>query len=156
MNEIKLLKEIKDLAKECINTDQIYELIHFINNIDSQINMKCNLCGESLQLEEPCERAGLVDTKVSGGYSSTPGNGFGALDDLSTYEFSICEFCLDWLFTQFKIPPKITGPYDFEFKPAEQRVREDDWRKQKDRFYTEASRRASLRQIQLRGTHFYK
>ena len=112
--------------------------------------MTCNFCGEPLQFEEHCERAGLVDAKVSGGYSSTPGNGSGALDDCTTYEFSICEFCLDWLFTQFKTPPKLTelhgDPNSIpSFRSATKRVAEDDWRKQKKKFYDEQRRRAALR-----------
>jgi hypothetical protein len=114
--------------------------------------MTCDFCGEPLQFEEHCERAGLVDVKVSGGYSSTPGNGSGALDDRTVYKFSICEFCLDWMFTQFKIPPKMTEligdgieiSADL-FKSAIKRVAEDDWRKQKKKFYNEQTRRCVAR-----------
>lgn len=112
----------------------------------------CNLCGEPCGLVVDhggtpyTEHMGLF-AEVTGGYESTPGNGQGALDDCTTYRFAICEFCLDWLFTQFKIPPQVSwmdGTLD-PFRPATQRVEEDDWRRMKDEFRIEAARRALLR-----------
>ena len=91
---------------------------------------------------------GLVDAEVSGGYSSTPGNGSGALDDRTSYRFSLCEFCLDWLFSQFKIPPAVKdmdgdpiGPW----KPAAQRVMEDVWRIKRQEFFIDQRRRELAR-----------
>lgn len=105
----------------------------------------CNMCGQSCTLEPgplgggPC---GLIDAEVRGYYNSTPGNGSGALDDGDTYKFSLCEFCLDWLFNTFVIPVEVKdGVQDLpesppiKWKPAMQRVSEDKWRKQKERFY---------------------
>jgi len=117
----------------------------------------CNLCGELCGSERSAEYGamGLINCVVSGGYSSTPGNGDGALDDCSSYKFSMCEFCLDWLFTQFRTPPQVghysigTGEETGEsevFRPAEQRVREDEWRRHKEEFAAERARRAVLRE----------
>lgn len=106
----------------------------------------CNLCGH------PCgvpgdRRMGLVEQTVTGGYHSTPGNGDGALDDLTSYKFSLCEFCLDWLFSRFVIPVETSSHMgDVEpFQPAEQRVRDDAWRKYKDEFFVEFEKRNAAR-----------
>jgi hypothetical protein len=133
----------------------------------------CNLCGLSCNLKN-WGPEGLIDAVVIGGYESTPGNGSGALDDMTRYRFSICEFCLDWLFTKFRIPVVVDDPMndylldDGEtieeglermgvvqilerpqpnpWRPAAQRVAEDDWRKMKDEFYAEAARRSAARE----------
>lgn len=114
----------------------------------------CNLCGEScepdgLVIGDPEYRfapLGLIDQKIQGGYESTPGNGYGALDDMTTYGFSLCEFCLDWLFTQFKLAPTVTYDTVSEpWRPAEQRVTEDEWRKEKEIFFKEFKKRNEAR-----------
>lgn len=113
----------------------------------------CNMCGESCELgpnESPARaNCGLVNQSVSGGYESTPGNGDGALDDCTTYTFSMCEFCLDWLFSRFRVPVSISsciaGVADEPWRPAAQRVSEDEWRSQKEKFRLEAARRAASR-----------
>jgi len=99
----------------------------------------CNHCGETCYLghhDIHVSNHGLIACTVSGGYFSTPGNGCGALDDTTTYTFSLCEFCLDHLFSQFKVPPKIDhymgGSDEPEiFTAAADRVKNDDWRGQK-------------------------
>ena len=95
------------------------------------------------------DRHGLIDAVVSGGYESTPGSGQGALDDCSSYKFSLCEFCLDHLFAQFKIPPTVveygSGGGEYPFTPAAERVAKDDWRPMKEAFFAEARRRAEKR-----------
>lgn len=116
----------------------------------------CNLCGypcglecsTSGQIED--HRAGLQNAEVSGGYHSTPGNGDGALDDMTRYEFSLCEFCLDWLFSQFTVPVKMsfydTGEVSEEaYRPAHERVREDEWRRMKQEFFAEFEKRNKAR-----------
>jgi len=136
----------------------------------------CNLCGLSLRLAPaPWDTPeGLVGAEVVGGYSSTPGNGSGALDDGEGYRFSLCEFCLDWLFDQFVIPVEtfdpmaphvlqpgetveaamertggvvklMAGPPPEPWRPAEERVRTDDWRGMKERFFNEKKRREASR-----------
>ncbi|HMG12935.1 MAG TPA: hypothetical protein VK571_07160 [Gemmatimonadaceae bacterium] len=119
----------------------------------------CNLCGLTCQIGRvdvgTMAPHGLVLATVIGGYESTPGNGYGALDDLSGYRFSLCEWCCDWLFSQFRIPVKIfeyaLGPGQSEedhgevFRPAEVRVREDEWRSLKAEFFTEKTRRDAAR-----------
>lgn len=119
----------------------------------------CNLCGLSCDIpgcipKEIRQPSGLIDATVSGGYDSTPGNGFGALDDCTQYKFSLCEWCLDWLFQQFKISPEekeigvFSGDYDGtieQWKPAAQRVKEDDWRAGKEEFRIEYERRNQAR-----------
>lgn len=113
----------------------------------------CNLCGDTCCISEGegmCEKYGLENCKVSGHYMSTPGNGHGALDDLSTYQFSLCEFCVNWLFKQFVIPPReydYSDGHEYEWRSAEQRVEEDDWRKMKELFHKENNRRNLLRKI---------
>jgi hypothetical protein len=97
-----------------------------------------------------CSVGGLIDCEVNGGYYSTPGNGRGALDDGDTYTFSLCEFCTDWMFSRFRIPPTMGSymfAYDEErvFKSADQRVLEDDWRTMKEEYFMEARRRDGLR-----------
>jgi hypothetical protein len=113
----------------------------------------CNSCGESCSLgtlhDDVQSNGGLIDAEVQGGYNSTPGNGAGALDDMTSYKFSLCEFCLDHLFQQFKIPPTVYDFIDDEiaepWRSAHQRVTEDEWRKQKKEFYEEYFRRNQLR-----------
>lgn len=114
----------------------------------------CNLCGLPCGCEDDADM-GLVDAKVYGGYESTPGNGNGALDDCNVYTFSLCEFCLDWLFANCRIPPKIEHYSAFDvhdtmdegtqFRPAGQRVAEDEWRRGKEAFFAEADRRTAAR-----------
>lgn len=94
----------------------------------------CNRCGLSCVIgpnESPAiGPAGLIDATVVGGYESTPGNGYGALDDGDSYHFSLCEFCLDDLFSTFKIPVVVIDKYG-ELEPwrsASRRVAEDTWR----------------------------
>lgn len=108
----------------------------------------CNLCSLSCEIGE-YDNYGLLNAEVSGGYESTPGNGNGALDDTMKYTFSLCEFCLDWLFTQFKIPVRMecymnSGPPE-PFVPAKDRVISDNWRKMKDEFFTEWHKRNTAR-----------
>ena len=138
----------------------------------------CNLCGLTLVLGHPQSPAtgpcGLIDAQVIGGYESTPGNGDGALDDMTRYTFSLCEFCLDWLWERFQVPVKTDDPMrDYRlrqgetleeglermglvslsdddtprpaWRPATQRVTEDEWRKGRDEFYAERDRRAAAR-----------
>jgi hypothetical protein len=108
----------------------------------------CNLCGEPCGTEHS---QGMVNQTVHGGYNSTPGNGTGALDDMTHYAFSLCEFCLDWLFTQFKTPPvvicRLSPPEDppDQWRNASQRVNEDSWRSQKAAFFQEFARRNAAR-----------
>ena len=119
----------------------------------------CNWCGETCVIGpegwEHNAPAGMVRTSVRGHYRSTPGNGYGALDDTTAYKFSLCEFCLDAMFSRFKIPPSVaeylimsSSPeidHGETFRPAEQRVREDDWRRFKEEFFAEKERRDKLR-----------
>lgn len=115
------------------------------------VNILCNLCGESCNLEESgfSEPNGLIEAKVRGGYFSTPGNGSGALDDGVTYTFSLCEFCLDYLFDNCVIPVKckdMDGPLEFE--TALSRVNKDEWRdRYKQLFIRQMNERSSKRKI---------
>lgn len=101
----------------------------------------CNLCGLSCSLTSDngtqLELAGLIDARVLGGYHSTPGNGHGALDDMTELHFSLCEFCLDWLFQCFRVPVAQFCNINMraeEWKPAVERVEQDEWRSMKDAF----------------------
>ena len=113
----------------------------------------CNRCGLSCALPPDEELVspdnyGLIDATVYGGYFSTPGNGDGALDDMSRYTFSLCEWCLDWLFQQFKVPVAVYDNIDYQpypYRPAKQRVEEDEWRADKAGFYAEFERRNQAR-----------
>lgn len=108
----------------------------------------CNVCGHLCDLNEDDGCSGLRDVTVEGGYDSTAGNGDGALDDLTSYNFSLCEFCLDWLFTQFVVPVKVNGQSEEEvFRPAGARVVEDEWRRMKSHFFTASALRASGRKV---------
>lgn len=120
-----------------------------------QFSDLCHLCGLTCRFEnskDPFGKGvgGLIDAPVSGGFDSTPGNGNGALDDGITYRFSLCEFCVDWLFGQCKIPPVmfgyVSGGEEQEpWRPAAQRVSEDAWRKNKEGFFREFQRRNEAR-----------
>jgi len=118
----------------------------------------CNMCGLSCDLptgplDNPKGDAhGLIEQEVLGHYASTPGNGHGALDDTTAYKFSLCEWCLDWLFDQFKVPPTVRewrfdgGRGEVQaWRPASERVAEDEWRRFKSEFYAEATRRTIAR-----------
>lgn len=124
----------------------------------SDLDPLCNLCGLTCVLgcdDHPCKGPhGLINKVIMGGYESTAGNGHGALDDITSYRFSLCEFCLDWLFGQFRIPVMqgeymafdniITGEGEV-WRPAAQRVAEDEWRSMKKEFQAEHDRRAEAR-----------
>lgn len=111
----------------------------------------CNWCGLTTLLNGgggPSPH-GMYRHTVSGGYASTPGNGpGGALDDGDTYTFSLCELCLDHLFSQCQIPPTMGsymgGGKPF-FRPAADRVKNDEWRTTKDEFFAEKARRDAAR-----------
>lgn len=57
----------------------------------------CNKCGKSCKGGYNFE--GLLEIKIMGGYGSL-------LGDMETYEFSICETCLQSMFEKFLIPPE--------------------------------------------------
>jgi hypothetical protein len=111
----------------------------------------CNFCGETCEIVgdstgEIKENSGLIDANVSGGYGSTPGNGNGTLDDCTKYTFSLCEWCLDWLFEQFKTPPTTSDYMSPDeaaepYIPAVERVTLDSWRVKKKKFFDERRRR---------------
>jgi len=111
----------------------------------------CNMCGLTCRLDpEINDTYGLIKSSVSGGYESTPGNGEGALDDCTRYTFSLCEFCLDHMFSNFKIPVTTddytSAAIEVEvFRSASQRVTEDDWRGGKEAFFEEFNRRNEAR-----------
>jgi hypothetical protein len=112
----------------------------------------CNFCGYTCAFPNTNSNQpyGLIKKSVNGGYHSTPGNGNGALDDVTFYTFSLCEFCLDYLFRKFQIPPLIgtyVGSEDYEvFRPATQRIKEDSWRKHDPKWQLEYDARAAARQ----------
>lgn len=120
------------------------------------INIKADMVANPYYWDE----GGLINCRVMGGYNSTPGNGEGALDDCTSYTFSICEFCLDYLFTKMIIPPavhQVFGLFEIDeektkehpevFRSAAQRVKEDEWRKHKKEFEDERFRRATSRKL---------
>jgi hypothetical protein len=104
--------------------------------------LSCRLSGS--------DSRGLIDCKVRGKYESTPGNGMGTLDDSTEYKFSLCEFCLDWLFVQFKVPVEVSdymnpnGPKE-KWVSAKDRVHKDNWRKMKTVFFDEFEKRNKAR-----------
>lgn len=110
--------------------------------------MICNLCGHTCEINSSDH--GLIQAKVSGGYNSTPGNGFGALDDCTTYQFSFCEFCLDFLFQNSVVKPNVCDSNNCtpsEFVRATTRVMNDEWRKMKKEFFDESSKRMKSRRL---------
>lgn len=111
--------------------------------------MNCNLCGLSCNLNSN-HPSGLLFAEAVGGYDSTPGNGYGALDDGNVYTFSLCEFCLDWLFGKFRIPVTVRDYHTEEvqeWQPAEVRVRNDPSLDQKSclHFFSEKVKRDQIR-----------
>lgn len=132
-----------------------------MSNKVEQIDPICNMCGYSCRLSDNWEDDvnGLF-CSVEGRYSSTPGNGYGALDDCSSYKFALCEFCLDWMFTQFKIPVQVINTLnnvvENKFRSAIQRVAEDDWRKDEEGFYQEYLKRANARSKEHRLVERYR
>lgn len=124
----------------------------------------CNLCGHSCYLPGDCNgNSGLIEQKVMGGYDSTPGNGCGALGDMTQYTFSLCEFCLDFLFTNFVIPPKQRYVFNDEDSVEEQFVGAEQmmiknltYKRFKEHFYNEANKRTSARNLLSRdGLNVY-
>lgn len=119
----------------------------------------CNGCGLTTALPDydgPKGQveyeAGLIRAMADGGFSSTPGNGWGALDDTTHYVFSLCEFCCDALMATFVIPPVVRSNFGHDppepFRPAAERVREDAWRKgHRAAFEQESAKRAALRRF---------
>jgi hypothetical protein len=61
----------------------------------------CNQCGKSMRCDwHGCKDhfRGLNDAGIEGGYCSKD------LEDLTVYEFDLCEKCLKKMFKSFKIP----------------------------------------------------
>jgi hypothetical protein len=51
---------------------------------------------------------------------------------------------LDWLFSRMKVSPierRVVSGGKEQFRPAAQRVREDEWRTSKDEFFAEWNKR---------------
>lgn len=154
--ELEALRTVAEAARaHTSGRGDTLELIEALRGLDEYAPPppQCNLCGEPCGHRDSASKSvhemGLVRCTVSGGFESTPGNGSGALDDGTTYTFSLCEFCLDWLFVQMKTPPVVNryfgggnGPV---FRPAEERVRADDWRTKKKEFFDESARRSRAR-----------
>ena len=111
---------------------------------------KCNMCGlESEVIVNDWHRNTILHKFTAiGGYESTPGNGCGTLDDCSEYKFSLCEYCLDYIFNQCIIPV-LDIDYSIgenNYISAEERVRNDSWREMKKEFFEEYERRNNARQ----------
>lgn len=130
--------------------------IHLLEDCISANRHQCNLCGyfcdnlHAKQFSFADMKMGLIDAEVLGGYNSTPGNGDGALDDMTKYKFSLCEFCLDWLFSVFTISPMVLEDGNvLPFVPAAKRVASDEWRKENKEFAEEANRRHASRMKNL-------
>lgn len=127
--------------------------------VDVKTDIKCNLCGHSCYLglnrflrDNHIETGGLSNAHVSGGYESTPGNGCGAFGDGDVYNFSFCEFCLDFLFENSKIPIKewdVHTPEDPHlFVSALEKVKFETWRQEKTEFLAEYEKRKASRKLQ--------
>lgn len=144
-----LSKETMDLleehieAKPYLNKDQL--IYKALKTLDLEKEIICNCCGLTCKLndEDANGNYGLINASVSGHYASTPGNGSGALDDCTSYSFSLCEFCCDWLFQQFVKPVNANSMGDEEeFKSAEEWVNgSPEWRKMRDKFFNEKNKR---------------
>ncbi len=118
------------------------------------LNVKCNLCGhlcalgEAKQNEPDRMLGGLLGAQVNGGHYSTAGNGYGALEDGCSYRFSLCEFCLDWLFNQFKVPVKVHDYIDGDpakWEAADERVKRYAGKPLAEVYRVEADKRAKSR-----------
>lgn len=107
----------------------------------------CNMCGLTCRFVKSDYDNyfhGLIDCSVEGGYDSTPGNGWGALCDSDIHTFSLCEFCLNHLFSQFVIPIRVIercADREFEWIPAQDKVTNDEWRRMKAEFFEEFEKR---------------
>lgn len=91
---------------------------------EDEQDVACNLCGLSCRLGSGSELGGLIEARVDGGYHSPPGHG-GALNDGTQHRFSLCEFCLDWLFARFTVPVGFVDIHDVEaatWRPAASRL----------------------------------
>lgn len=154
--EKEIVQAVKDLCYAGYVTLDLAG--HVRVNVDAietvkQLTHLCHWCGLSCIFEKPSPISprmnGLIDAKASGGYDSTPGNGEGTLDDGTTYRFSLCEWCVDHLFAQFKYPPimfdYMSGEEQKDWKPAATRVMEEDWRKGKKEFFEEFEKRNAAR-----------
>lgn len=67
--------------------------------VDEIEDVVCNRCGRSC-MSQKGERYGL-SAIVGGGYESTH------LEDMTSYQFDLCEKCLVELFEGFKIKPQV-------------------------------------------------
>lgn len=124
--------------------------------IEPESDKLCNLCGlpRWVGYTETDGELGGVAMRAEGGYYSTPGNGSGALDDMTVYCFALCEFCLDFMFSQFVIPVDVECRLDesghkTEWRPAMNRVLDRTFRPQSSditAFVTEKARRDAARQ----------
>jgi 8-oxo-dGTP pyrophosphatase MutT (NUDIX family) len=150
-NDFTLSNSNIELLKEHIeaktHSDPNFIIYNALKTLPIEKEEFCNYCGLTCKLndEDSDGNYGLINAKVQGHYASTPGNGAGALDDLQVYKFSLCEFCCDYLFTQFK-KPVLT--YDFhdrvleKFESASDRVANcENGRDMKEKFFTEKYKR---------------
>ena len=152
-------KGIKMKELKCLNCTREFELdAKFCTQCGISlelIDVTCNMCGLTCRIgpdsqdRELSDLSGLINQTVVGCYNSTAGNGYGALDDCIRYTFSLCEYCLDWLFSKFCNPVKISdmsgGSLLEQWKPAVKRVEEDEWRKFKKEFMLEHTKRFGAR-----------
>lgn len=123
-----------------LSDEEIITIAKIAKQKADDIRMKsfiCNYCGLSCNVGPNGRGNGLLDADVYGGYSSP---NYGALDDATKYSFSLCEFCLDWLFCQFKIPVSCS---EGDFVPAT--VRNSYNKEENSEFFTEKSKRDNAR-----------
>lgn len=71
------------------------------------VDIFCNKCGKSCKDKDTNDFYGLIEIQVDGGYYST------ALEDCTTYTFSLCEPCLVGYMEMWKHPPD-----KFEYTPT--------------------------------------
>lgn len=151
MNEKEALRDLESFANSGELPKSMADAIHIvIDNLRELQNEKirkisvCNMCGEStiLALEPVVDIGGLDNCEVIGGYFSS------ALEDCSKYKFSICEFCLDYLFERFKIPPKIFCTIDGDYRKfttAKERFQTSNQKKLATEFFEEYEKRNKVR-----------
>ncbi len=102
-----------------------------IELVPQKIDCERKVCTETdqkLHQQAPdLEDGGAMKIVAKGTYHSTPGAGWGALDEAHTYSFVLCEFCLDYLFTQMQITPRVRNinGQTIKFFSAQERIARD-------------------------------
>lgn len=147
LDSVKIINAIhEEVALHKANRSDLR--IRVVDEKEVYVERTCNLCGcgcgDGFKKGPLNFNKGLIDATVTGGYSSP------IIPDMTSHTFSLCEYCVVWLFDVFLIKHKFTDldPQD-ESSQAEWPYHRDRRSEPSD----EEKRRDQIRRFRLKNVH---